>query len=151
MTTLKSELGLQLGDQILAKAFATNINGNSAVSASSISSIVVQGSPQSMITGFSIISKTLDSATFSWNLQSSLPDQGYSSIVTYVIQSNGGSGTTYSDLSPAYSSNINTATITGLSSQTDYSFKIYSTNIFGNGPILDPPVNFTTFDVPSQL
>lgn len=64
MANLRTELGLSLGSQILAEVYATNINGNSAVSSPSISSILVQGAPQAMISGFSVISETLNSVTF---------------------------------------------------------------------------------------
>jgi hypothetical protein len=80
-----------------------------------------------------------------------MADSGYSSVTSYVIQTNGGSGTTYIDTSPSYGSTVNTATISSLLADTPYSFKIYSINIFGSGPASVPETNFTTFNVPSKL
>jgi hypothetical protein len=130
MSSFISSLGYSAGQQIQARAIATNQLGSSTQSIDSTSVILVQTVPSSpQNPTLTVISQT--SMQVSWDALTTSASLGYASTLTsynlYWDAGLGGNHVLYSQTS------LNTATLSNLQTGSTYSFYITGTNMYGEG------------------
>lgn len=78
---------------------------------------------------FDPITSTTSQIVLNWSLLSTFAETGGSAIVNYIILWDSGSGAgSFSTQLASLSNTVTTHTETGLTTNTDYQFKIYATN-----------------------
>lgn len=80
-----------------------------------------------------LVSKTITSATISWNLITSNLEKGYNDVQKYKVYINSGSGFTFYSFQNDPSNN--TFTVTGLIKNTTYGFSVSAMNEIDEGPM----------------
>jgi hypothetical protein len=142
MLIVKSTLGLNNGDSIIAFVRAVNGQGASVRSNASNSNIVIQSAPTEYplnLATTGLIEGTQVSLT--WTPLTSTVGQGFITVLGYKIYS----GTTMiKDISGLTSF---TTTLTSLTGGTVYDLTINAYNVFGEGPN-SPVLSFNTSTVP---
>ncbi len=108
---------------------ATNSQGTSTVSSVNTSGARTRRAPAAMAAPVKV-SGDQTQISLSWTALTSSADTGNSAITAYQLYWDNGSGTT-SQL--VYSGTATTATVTGLSSGTNYKFKVRAENVYGYG------------------
>lgn len=114
---------------------AKNTIGDSTESAPNTGPILASTVPLP-VTGLSAVSTLETALTLTWNTVSSSPQNGYAAVTDYKIHWNSGSGTTYTE-KLGTTTNTVSASITGLTKGTAYSFKVIAVNKFGDGVVAD--------------
>lgn len=132
MLNITSTLSYQPGQLIIAKAQSRNLKGWSIESEENTVGIVAQTSPTAAPQNFSDVT-TAVTVQLSWSAQTLNTSIGFSSIVNYtILWDKGANDWEVNQVVPA---SLNTYTIGGLQEGNTYKFRIYSTNIHGDGPL----------------
>lgn len=134
--------GLTNGTTYYVQLRAVNILGN-GISSSALST---NTNPYTVPTAPSItsVSPTNTAVTVSWNAPSS---NGGRTISEYWIEYSSNGGSTWS--SPVSAGTGLTKLVTGLSNGTAYIFRVYATNLGGDGPASANSGSATPFTIPS--
>ena len=150
MTTFTSTLGYSIGEQITAKATATNSQGESTQSGASTENVLAQSEPTVGVSNLTPTSTTT-SITLTWDPLTDGAQTGYSSVLRYTVtHDNGTPGTTSDDVSRIVSKadDGETTTFTGLTTGTSYIFTVVATNVHGSSSA-NTQATYTAASVPA--
>jgi hypothetical protein len=151
---LLTSTGKNTGEEIIAAIVAINADGPSTQGADSASGILYQDTPLSAPTLVSAVADDDTSVTVTWtDMTDATSATGFAAINKYKVEwrltGSGTSGWTNS-LETADGDTV-TLQITGLTTLTEYDFRVSAQNIFGYGPANNDAaaLSATTQGVPS--
>jgi hypothetical protein len=122
-------MGYSAGELVQATAEAYNSKGWSTPSEPNTSGVVAKVAPSPPTTITSSVDSTTQ-ITLNWSAVSTSPEDGYSPVTSYNIESNQGVGTEYVLVA---SSSTTSVTLPGLNNGYTYKFKISAVNDYGEG------------------
>ena len=149
MATLRTDLGLAYGANILAKAKATNLIGSGQESSATVSSgaATVQTAPQ---TPANLAASDIqnNSMTLSWNALTSGAETGGSAILSYILDYKLKTASSWTrakggDQAADYFTGTSTS-VGSLASATAYEFRVSALNIHGQSATTTPVLEATT-------
>lgn len=129
MSDITGTLGYQPGELVQATIQAYNSKGWSEESEPNSSGAVAKGTPNAPSSLAATVLSTT-SVSLTWNEITTSPDNGYSTVTSYNVLSNGGSGTSFTTIA---TSSTGSATLSGLSTGYTYAFKVSAVNVYGEG------------------
>jgi len=146
MTNIVTTLSYSAGSTIKATAEAYNSKGWSIPSIPNTIGEVAKIVPNAPINlAVSVLSTT--SVSLTWNEITTSPSDGYSTVTSYNVLSNGGSGSIFTVVS---TSSAGSATLTGLTNGVIYTFKVSAVNLFGQSAA-SSSVSIKVATVPFQM
>lgn len=127
MTHIMTTLSYSAGSTIKATAEAYNSKGWSLPSHPNVSGEVAKIVPNAP-NNLAVLVLSTTSVSLTWDEITTSPEDGYSTVISYSVLSNGGSGSTFTSI---VTSATGAATLTGLTNSAIYSFKVSAINLFG--------------------
>lgn len=146
MSEFTGDLGYSGGEVIKATAEAYNSKGWSLPSEPDNGGEVAKVAPNAPSNLAASVLST-NSVSLTWDEITASPEDGYSSITSYNILSNGGSGSTFTTISTSITGS---ATLSGLTNGYIYTFKVSAVNLFGEGES-SSSVSIKVATVPLQM
>jgi len=138
---------LSVSTLIVVRVSATNSEGPGATSPENTSGATVKTVPVQMSAVYEGTGSTSTSIVLEWAALTSTSDTGDSAITTYNLYWDDNTGTTNIYLMDSL---VTTYTVTGLTTGSDYIFKVSASNFYGDGDF-SADATFTISGVPDTI